>query len=476
MGSRKQLDQLVDELPSNQKRLRVIRQDRINVEDIDCYLEFGHTNYKVINLSPFGLLTQTDKQFTDAVIDANLVVDDVELGPVKLKSARQEVDLGGHQLVAFEVIGEPVSVDRVLAIRDSTGLIKDQEHYHSTTKRIPDAFARKVYEIKDWLEELQSRITEFESHKDKTDRVSYAEYENTVVQVMGDYLNRLIPDKNEELGTLIQDLNSEAIKICYEFFRAKLEKLIYQSPYASRAYYKPLGYAGDYELMNMIYRHDNGGGSLFAKCLNNYWHHEPGAQAVRNRANYVEQNIVRTFESTNIDGCPSILSVACGPAIEWQQIILGGRYAGREAKVDLLDQDEGALKHAQRRLKELSVKSVNKFRFEFIHKTIKGVLATGLDQKYDLIYSAGLFDYFSDPVAQLAAAKLYQALNPGGRLIIGNFNVGQPSAVVMDLALDWHLIYRTKEDLKKMYEPLGGKTVVECEPLNVNLFCVITKQ
>ncbi len=39
MGSRKQLDQLADELPSNQKRLRVIRQDRINVEDMDCHHE-----------------------------------------------------------------------------------------------------------------------------------------------------------------------------------------------------------------------------------------------------------------------------------------------------------------------------------------------------------------------------------------------------------------------------------------------------
>ncbi len=474
MGSRKQLDQLADELPSNQKRLRVIRQDRINVEDMDCHLEFGHTNYKIINITPFGVLTQTNNDFSGDVINANLIVENVDLGTVKLRQARQEADIDGRRLVAFEVLGEPVSVDRVLAIRDSIGLIKGQEQYQSTTKRIPDAFARKVYEIKDWLEELQEKTLEFERRKNKTDIISYAEYENTVVQVVGEYLNKLMPAKNQEVGALIQDFNADAVKNCYEFFRAKLLKLIYQAPFADRVYSKPLGYAGDYEMMNIIYRDDNAGDSLFAKCLHNYWNHQPAAQAVRNRADYIRSKIGQVLAARPNESL-QFLSVASGPAMEWQQLISAGEHNNRDLEIGLLDQDEGALKYAQRRIREASFENKNKFHFQYIDRSIKNVIARGLDEQYDFIYSAGLFDYFSDAVAQLAADKLFKALKPGGQLVIGNFNVENPNSIMMDLALDWHLIYRTRDDLIRLFGGTGGKISVESEPLSINLFCTISK-
>ncbi len=474
MEPKKRLNESVgDDVMPNHGRLKVVRQDRINVEDLDCHIEFGHTNYKIINMSPFGLLALVENQINDELIEANLVVEDVELGLVRLRRARREIDFAGRYLIGFEVIGETISIDRVLAIRDSIQLIKDQEGYQSTTKRIPDAFARKVYEIKDWLEELQNKVSDFERRKDKTDRTSYADYENTVVQVMGDYLNQLMPAKNHELGTLIHDFNSDIIKNCFDFFRAKLQNLIYQAPFANRVYSKPLGYAGDYEMMNIIYRDDNAGETLFAKCLHSYWIRQPAAQAVRNRADYIMGKIQALLESRSEP--VSILSVACGPAMEWQRLINDGKYNNREIEVDLLDQDENALKHAQRRIKENSTRSPNKFNFDFIDQSIKKVITRGLKKQYDFIYSAGLFDYFSDPVAQLAATRLFNSLKPKGQLIIGNFNVENPNSIMMDLALDWHLLYRTKDDLIRMFECVGGKIDVESETLSINLFCTICK-
>ena len=75
----------------------------------------------------------------------------------------------------------------------------------------------------------------------------------------------------------------------------------------------------------------------------------------------------------------------------------------------------------------------------------------------------------------MAAQKMMASLKPGGKLIIGNFSKDNPSAPFMELCLDWNLIYRSKEDLERMFHGFGSKVTVEKEPLGVNLFVVIEK-
>ncbi len=124
----------------------------------------------------------------------------------------------------------------------------------------------------------------------------------------------------------------------------------------------------------------------------------------------------------------------------------------------------------------MSRRTSSPVKLNFIHKAIKNVITRGLQESnFDLIYSAGLFDYFSDPVAQMGAKALFKRLKPGGRLIIGNFNLTTPNQFAMRLALDWSLIYRSFDDLKRLFGDLGGVLSIEQEPEGVNLFCVIRK-
>ena len=149
----------------------------------------------------------------------------------------------------------------------------------------------------------------------------------------------------------------------------------------------------------------------------------------------------------------------------------------KKLNIDLLDQDQRALLHTQKNIRQISKKVKHNFNFNYINKAIKNIIAVGLDKdkKYDLIYSAGLFDYFTDPVAQIAATQLYKALKPGGKLVIGNFSITSPNIAVMDLALDWKLIYRSENNLTKLYDHIGDEFLIENEHLNINLFCVISK-
>jgi len=68
-----------------------------------------------------------------------------------------------------------------------------------------------------------------------------------------------------------------------------------------------------------------------------------------------------------------------------------------------------------------------------------------------------------------------KALKPGGKLVLGNFDVSNPTIPIMETILDWKLIYRSEEQMKKLFAPLGGNITLEKEDTSVNLFCVITK-
>ena len=63
------------------------------------------------------------------------------------------------------------------------------------------------------------------------------------------------------------------------------------------------------------------------------------------------------------------------------------------------------------------------------------------------------------------------------QMIIGNYGYSNPTQFLMDIALDWHLIYRTKSDLEAIFKSLPlSKINVEEEPLGINLFAVIEKE
>jgi hypothetical protein len=71
-----------------------------------------------------------------------------------------------------------------------------------------------------------------------------------------------------------------------------------------------------------------------------------------------------------------------------------------------------------------------------VNTSIRTVIMAGLSDSYDLVYSAGLFDYLKDRAARAAGARLAGALAPGGSAVIGNFDVANPTRSLMELILD----------------------------------------
>src|SRR5207253_6912500 len=113
--------------------------------------------------------------------------------------------------------------------------------------------------------------------------------------------------------------------IATDFIREQLGPYIYGAPFAARAYYKPRGYAGDYEMMNHLYRSEVTGKTLFDQCVHKYFVDEPAGVAVKNRGYYLVEKLTQIFRAHPAHEPLKIISIASGPAVEQQLFLQGGK-------------------------------------------------------------------------------------------------------------------------------------------------------
>ena len=290
------------------------------------------------------------------------------------------------------------------------------------------------------------------------------------MSALRDAVNPCLDVLRREIG-----LAEAAWRAASGYLHDRFGALIDLSPFAARCFHKPLGYAGDFEMMNMLYRNESLGDTLFGRSLSRVILDSDAGQAVRHRAHYLVGKIAAAAVRGGPHRPARILSVAAGPAMELQLILRKDPSllsAGR-AEITLLDQDAGALTHAREQIQALAARARVDVTLSCINTSIRTVIAAGLDGSYDLIYSAGLFDYLKDRTASTAGVRLVDALTPGGSAVIGNFGAANPTRPLMELILDWPLHHRSASDLHRLFGDIGTSMTIEQEATGVNLFAVI---
>src|SRR5205814_10021317 len=116
------------------------------------------------------------------------------------------------------------------------------------------------------------------------------------------------------------------------------------------------GYAGDYEMVNMILRDPMEGSSIFAKLLNLYILLQAPAEGHRNRVNYLTQRLVEeTRRCVRLGRNARILNLGCGPAGEIQKFLRHEDLSDR-AQITLLDFNDETLQYTGKVLEEIKMK------------------------------------------------------------------------------------------------------------------------
>jgi extracellular factor (EF) 3-hydroxypalmitic acid methyl ester biosynthesis protein len=234
-------------------------------------------------------------------------------------------------------------------------------------------------------------------------------------------------------------------KFISEYRQHHISSVFLQDPFIRRAFEKPRGYAGDAVMMDFIYALDGIVPPPFEdkeleigkKLYYEFNRLSLACNAVRERRRILSKKIDQTSERVSN---PYILSVACGHLREvLDSLAVKNKAIG---KYVIIDQDKESLSVAAELIKDFG---------EFIPASVLDIIKGKIPiSGFDFVYTAGLYDYLPDKISIKLTVKLFNLLNPGGRLLIANFLPNIPCIGFMEAVGDWWLIYRNKEQMQEL--------------------------
>lgn len=267
-----------------------------------------------------------------------------------------------------------------------------------------------------------------------------------------------------ELTVLSRDFNEVQMELGRIYAENQLVHLYHPGPHYRRAITKPLGYAGDYKLLLMYNQLEPSGDTLYERFLDVASKMHTLSRTVIARQQTVADEIGRALDG----GASKFVSLASGAAMEVSWVLRDTKPPDREVTFVLIDQDEEALAYSYETLHQELVASTwdaSKTKIECLHFSVRQLLKPKNAEEErigqqaladaDMVYSMGLFDYLPDLVAQRLLMILYQPLNPGGRVFVGNLETEPDTTWLMDFVLGWHLLYRTANNMSRLAGPLG---------------------
>ncbi len=288
----------------------------------------------------------------------------------------------------------------------------------------------------------------------------------------------------EKFESALVGIDPDRQSVYQNFGKRQLHSLLLCSPFLHRTYTKPLGYAGDYEMVNMICRSPYEGDSLYAKVVNYWFLQQPPAEAHRNRIAFLVERITEAVLMAAREGrVARITTIGCGPAQEVQRFIAQSELSDR-AYFKLIDFDEETAKYTQQLLQGLKRKYGRRTQIETVRKSVHQLLKeAGSTTKqrpegdFDFVYCAGLFDYLSDQTCNKLTNILYNSVRPGGVFVSTNVDSSNPRRLTMDFLMDWHLIYRNASQLAAL-RPSSvqmDEGVVYADTTGVNIYYTLQK-
>jgi extracellular factor (EF) 3-hydroxypalmitic acid methyl ester biosynthesis protein len=241
------------------------------------------------------------------------------------------------------------------------------------------------------------------------------------------------------------------------------------APVLRRAWEKPLGYPGDYQVMNLIYANELEGDTAYGAMLHRLACEEPLAAGVRGRRDWM-LGLLRA-EHARVDPRPfHAVSLGCGPALEAVGYVSTRDRPSGPSRWTLIDQEERALSQAHHALSRALRSEGGAAQVRGLYLSFDQLMrdpSAVRAEPADLVYSMGLFDYLLPGTATALLQALYELLRPGGVLVVANALGPNTHGWMTELALDWDLIFRTPAELRALARPLeeaGARVCIEVEP------------
>jgi extracellular factor (EF) 3-hydroxypalmitic acid methyl ester biosynthesis protein len=264
------------------------------------------------------------------------------------------------------------------------------------------------------------------------------------------------------------------------FAQTALHPLVLRAPFVYRTFAKPLGYAGDYEMVNQILGDPRQGSSTYIQLVNAMFLRAAVAVAHRNRIDILVDFLKKAVATAASKDRPvRILNVGCGPGVEIQKLIASGEDLSR-LQFTLIDFSLETLNYTRQKIDEAAQQHKVKVQVEYVQESVHELLkratrdtAPADGQGFDYVYCAGLFDYLSDKVCSRLIRYFLSRSNPGAHLLVTNVHADNPERYGMEHLLEWHLIYRDEKQMQSVMEEVNAPAIMYTDATGVNIFAEV---
>jgi SAM-dependent methyltransferase len=248
-------------------------------------------------------------------------------------------------------------------------------------------------------------------------------------------------------------MDEAEIQPAREGVREVLMPWLLRSRLWNRSYVKPHGFAGDFRVVEWMYELETDPCNdptepLLVNLLDGLFKSVHSVKAVWDRRSWFAQLIAARLGRG--EAPVGVLDVACGGSRCVRDVI--DHHGPRAVRPTFVDQDPAALSFVASWLPP-SALATSRLVCAPIRRLQELVPGRGAHAfgSFDIVMSAGVFDYLDDAGARGLIAQMAAVTRPGGILAICNFDPEDGSRIVKDWIVDWPLTYRTAEKLRHLF-------------------------
>ncbi|MCM8792838.1 MAG: response regulator [Candidatus Omnitrophica bacterium] len=336
----------------------------------------------------------------------------------------------------------------------------------SDYKLLDNEFISITKEMRGFIQDIKADFDEFDRlNNDEKKRIEF------IWTAKGEIFPKL-DNYFAKVWEFVKGFERDRYAVHQNYYQQVLGDLLLEPIQINRhVYQKPLGYPGDYIMMNYIYDYNGNknylGTSSFEKLINHYTCNIPISCSNIKRKEFLKEKILEALETKDK---AKILSVACGPARELIELLREGKIT-KPLLFKCLDFEKKALDYVDNEIKKIEQRKKELLSIEYICRDITSIIRDRqLKEKLrvqDLIYAFGIFDYLSDYMAARLTKELFQLLDKDGKLIICNVSLKNSShRAYYELLGGWNMVYRTKEDMLSWTNSLSDFSEIKFEELS----------
>ncbi|MDN5849025.1 MAG: class I SAM-dependent methyltransferase [Nitrococcus sp.] len=368
--------------------------------------------------------------------------------------------------------------DKCKVQKEVVFFIEDWQKSHQIRPR----YQLAVSQIRSFLTELNCWLEHVDIESDPGDRPPSSQDKRELLASLAEPLVPRLAEMFARYEEVAAEIPEDERPTHTRYVQRDLHPLLLRAPFIHRAYHKPLGYAGDYEMVNMMLREPEEGPTIYAQIINTQYVGSGTCQAHRNRIDilvqWLRERIGKTLERGQR---PRILNIGCGPAIELQHLIRSEPLLA-QCLIRLIDFSAETLEYTKSKLEEASQASGIRPEIEYCHDSVHKLLKRASQKReedaaetFNIVYCAGLFDYLSDRVCARLLGLFCQWAGPESEILATNVHPSNPTRYCMEYLLEWHLIYRNERQMQQISDNLGPREVF-VDQTGINVFLKISKE